>query len=92
MKLTRGEVVGYDSSRMSYRFTMMQDANVIECEISSVALKDLHGFKWEGSLVSMDTIFLARRDAIEDLASGLFEQCGPAGRGPVRIFAKHLSK
>lgn len=92
MKLSRGEAVGYDSARMSYRFTMMQEVNVVECEISGVALKELHGFKWDGSPVSMETIFLARRDTIEDLASRLFEQRDPSDDGPIRIFAKHLPK
>lgn len=92
MKLTRRDVIGYDSARMSYKFTMLQGANVVECEISSVALKELHRFKWGGGLLSMEEIFIAHQDTIEEVASRLFEQRGCAGSGTIKIFSKHIPK
>ena len=37
MPLKRGGIVGYDADRMSYRFTMIHEARIIDCEISSAA-------------------------------------------------------
>ena len=85
MPLTRGAVVGYDAVRMSYKFTMMDGARTVACEISSAALMDIVG---EIS-IDRDAQFLVCRDEIEHIASTQFD-AKPAG--PVRIFAKHLPR
>lgn len=42
MPLTRGRTIGYNVSRMTFEFTMMDDkAKVVDCEISSVAIDQL---------------------------------------------------
>jgi hypothetical protein len=39
MPLTRGKIVGYDTDRMTFEFTMLTpDARVVSCQISSIAL------------------------------------------------------
>jgi hypothetical protein len=35
MPLTRGKVVGYGVARMTFRFTMLNEGETVECEISS---------------------------------------------------------
>jgi hypothetical protein len=90
MPLTRGEIIGYDARRMSYKFTMVDGVKkIIDCEISATALGDLVGSRW-GTVrpPDRDAQFLKFRDLIEELASHLFER---NGAGPVRVFAKHLS-
>jgi hypothetical protein len=89
MPLTRGEIIGYDARRMSYKFTMMDGVKkIVDCEISATALGDLVGSRW-GTVQppDRDAQFLKFRDLIEELASHLFE---PNGARPVRVFAKHL--
>ena len=41
----RGRVVGYDADRMTFKFAMMHEATIVDCEVSSVALDDLAGEK-----------------------------------------------
>jgi len=43
MPITRGTILGYDASRMTYQFTMTDGPQIIDCQISSVALDDLAG-------------------------------------------------
>ena len=37
MPLKRGEIIGYNSERMVYEFTMVNDFDTIDCEISNAA-------------------------------------------------------
>ena len=34
MALSRGEVVGYDAEQMVFRFTMLESASIVDCQIS----------------------------------------------------------
>jgi hypothetical protein len=43
MPLTRGKVVGYDVAKMTFRFTMLNEGETVECEINSVAMDELGG-------------------------------------------------
>jgi hypothetical protein len=86
MPLKRGDIVGYHVNRMSFRFTMMNEGNTIQCEISSVALNDLAGTRG-GSPLDKEAQFLTFRDQIEHTANALFDK---DGRTPIRIFSKHL--
>ena len=92
MPLTRGDIIGYDAGRMSYKFTMMNGGAAIDCEISSVALNDLIGDRWsKQEIADRDAQFLKFRDLIESIASDLFN-AGPSRPKVVRIFAKHLPR
>jgi hypothetical protein len=90
MPLTRGGVVGYDAARMSYKFTMMNGAHVIGCEISGVALSDLSGMRWARS-TDRDVQFLKSRDLIEKIASDRFDVAAVKTK-TLLIFAKHLPR
>ena len=89
MPLKRVGIVGYDADRMSYRFTMMHQERIIDCEISGAALDDLA----DGKGVRPDereTQFKRLRDTVERVASDIFDQGGMAQSGRIQIFAKHI--
>jgi hypothetical protein len=87
MPLTRDRIVGYDAGRMIFEFTMMLDARIVDCEISSTALDDLAGEKGVGE---RDAQFRRLRDAIEQVACRLFEESGAMPGQAIRIFSKHV--
>jgi hypothetical protein len=92
MLLTRGRMVGYDSDRMTFRFTMMNEARIVDCEISSVALDDLDGEKGTRP-VEREAQFKRLRDEIERITCGIFDNRGKNEESSgevVRIFAKHV--
>jgi hypothetical protein len=82
MPLGRGRTIGYNVSRMTFDFTMMDDkARLVTCEISSVAMDQLAGTR--GALpAEREAQFLHLRDRIERIASELFDgmPMPPAGR------------
>jgi len=43
MSLQRGEVHGYDFSRMAVEFTMLNQGKIVLCAISTAAMDDLEG-------------------------------------------------
>ena len=43
MPLSPGQLVGYDDARRMFTFTMLNGAEVVQCEISSSAVDDLAG-------------------------------------------------
>ena len=87
MPLLRGRVVGYDAGRMTFEFTMMHDARIVDCEISSTAMDDLAGEKGIRPH-ERDAQFHRLREAIERVASELFDRNG--GGPTLRIFSKHV--
>ena len=89
MPLKRGGIVGYDADRMSYKFTMMHQARIVDCEISSAALDDLANEKGVRP-DERESQFKRLRDAIERVASNIFDQGGMAQSERIRIFAKHI--
>jgi Protein of unknown function (DUF1488) len=88
MPLTRGNVVGYDPTRMSFQFIMMTPiGKPVACEVSSIAMDLLAGVK--GTLPSeRERQFPKLRDQIESAASELFDKDNLTA---VRLFAKHFS-
>src|ERR1700675_4671365 len=91
MPLTRGRIIGYDADRMMFEFTMINgcDARVVTRHISSVAMDDLDGKR--GTLRSEREAQVIRfRDAIEQIASDIFNSHSAIASEAVRIFAKHL--
>ena len=91
MPLTRGRIVGYDTERLAFGFTMLHDSETVECQISDAAMDELAGVRGTPS-IARQAEFLALRDAIERIASDLFD-AGPIVKGSVvRIFTKHIHK
>ena len=41
MPLTRGRILGYDNERMAFRFSMLDGAESVECQISAAAIDEL---------------------------------------------------
>ena len=91
MPLTRDRIIGHDTERLAFRFTMLHDADTVECQISDAAMDELGGVKGTES-IARQAQFLALRDAVERLASDIFDEA-PRVRGyTVRIFTKHIRK
>jgi hypothetical protein len=91
MPLTRGQILGYDTERMAFGFTMLNDGEAVECQISAAAIDELVGGP-RGSYVDRETQFSLLRETIESIASAKFDT-GTMVRGSVlRIFAKDIPK
>ena len=89
MPLTRGRILGYDTDRMAFEFTMLNKDETVPCEISSAAMDELAGKR--GTLpAEREVQFLRLRETIERIASDNFDG-DPIVRGAVvRVFAKHI--
>ena len=91
MPLTRGHILGYDNERMAFRFSMLDGAEHVECQISAAAIDELVGGP-RGSYADRETQFAQLREIIEGLASAKFD-AGTMVRGSIlRIFAKDIPK
>jgi hypothetical protein len=91
MPLTRDRILGHDNERLAFRFTMLNAADTVECQISDAALDELEGVKGTEN-IARQAQFLALRDAVERIASEIFDK-GPCVKGQiVRIFTKHVHK
>ena len=89
MPLTRGKVQGYDLERLAFRFSMLNGRETVECQISDAAMDELAGVR--GTLsTARQAQFLAHRDAIEKIASDLFDAGPSIKSAAVRIFTKHI--
>ncbi|WOH54051.1 DUF1488 family protein [Bradyrhizobium sp. sBnM-33] len=76
---------------MAFRFTMLNDADTVECQISDAAMDELGGVKGTESM-ARQAQFLSLRDTVESIASDIFDK-GPCVKGQiVRIFTKHVQK
>jgi hypothetical protein len=89
MPLTRGEAVGYDAHLMTFKFTMRNGEQIVQCRISSAALGNLAG-GWRNSARDLPTEFEAHRELIEAIASEQFDQTSNKETKLVSIFAKHI--
>jgi hypothetical protein len=89
MALMTGKIVGYDRDRMVFKFTMLNELETVECEISSAALDELGGGR-RTALTDREELYLQHRSEIERLASGIFENSMKIRGTVVRIFAKHI--
>jgi len=68
---------------------MLNNEVTVECQISDAAMDELAGVKGTES-IARQAQFLALRDAVESIASGIFDK-GPVVKGQVvRIFTKHV--
>jgi hypothetical protein len=89
MPLTRGQIVGRDNERLAFAFTMMNDGETVQCRISDAAMDELAGAKGTPS-IARQAQFVAHRDAIERIASDLFDKAPRVKGYVVRIFSKHV--
>jgi Protein of unknown function (DUF1488) len=89
MPLTRGRIVGYDDERLAYGFTMLNGDEEVDCQISDAALDELAGVRGSPS-TARQAQFLEHRDAIERIASKLFDDTRAVKGSVVRIFTKHI--
>ena len=70
---------------------MLNGEETVECQISDAAMDELAGVKGTQSM-ARQAEFLDLRDAIERIASNMFDEA-PRVRGfSVRIFTKHIRK
>jgi hypothetical protein len=89
MPLTRGRIVGYDDERLAFGFTMLNDGETVDCQISDAAMDELAGARGSPS-TARQALFLQHRDAIEQIASRLFDDSRAVKGAVVRIFTKHI--
>ena len=74
---------------MTFEFTMMDKAKIVDCDISSTAMDELVGAR--GTMpAERETQFLHLRDRIERIASNLFDEGMATPSGMIRIFRHHL--
>jgi Protein of unknown function (DUF1488) len=90
MPLTRGEIVGYDSERMVFKFTMLNATEAVNCQISYAALDDLAGLKGTEAF-ARQAQFVSLRDTVERIASELFDKELRPNGSVIRIFSKHVA-
>jgi hypothetical protein len=89
MPLTRGRIGGHDNERLAFAFTMMNDDETVQCQISDAAMDELAEVKSTPS-IARQAQFVTHRDTIEKIASELFDKA-PIMKGyVVRIFSKHI--
>jgi hypothetical protein len=89
MPLKRGQILGYDNERLAFAFTMMNDGEIVPCQISDAAMDDLAGAKGTPS-IARQAQFIAHRDTIERISSDLFDKAPSVKGYIVRIFSKHI--
>ena len=91
MPLTRDRIIGHDNERLAFRFTMLNAADTVECQISDAAMDELAGTKGTESM-ARQAQFLALRDAVEGIASDMFDKVPVIKGRVIRIFTKHIQK
>jgi hypothetical protein len=91
MPLTRDRMVGHDEERLAFKFIMLNGDDTVECQVSDAAMDELAGVKGTES-IARQAQFLALRDAIEGVASGIFDEAPRVKGYAVRIFTKHIRK
>jgi hypothetical protein len=87
MPLTRGQIVGHDTERLAFRFTMLNDGETVQCQISDAAMDELAGMKSTES-----TARQAQFLSLERIASDLFDEAPTIEGYVIRIFTKHLRR
>src|SRR5271169_3320947 len=70
MPLRRGQIVGHDNERLAFAFTMMNDGETVQCQISDAAMDELAEAKGTPS-IERQAQLVAHRDTIDRIASDL---------------------
>jgi len=91
MPLTRDRIIGHDLERLAFRFTMLNGADTVECQVSDAAMDELAGTRGTESM-ARQAQFLALRDAVEGIASDMFDRVPLVKGRVIRIFTKHIQK
>jgi hypothetical protein len=91
MPLTRDRILGHDNERLAFRFTMLNDGETVECQISDAAMDELAGTRGTESM-ARQAQFLALRDVVEGIASDMFDRVPVVKGRVIRIFNKHIQK
>ena len=91
MPLTRDRIIGHDNERLAFKFTMRNDADTVECQISDAAMDELGGTRGTESM-ARQAQFLALRDAVEGIASDMFDRVPVVKGRIIRIFTKDIRK
>jgi len=68
---------------------MLNAADTVECQISDAAMDELAGTKGTESM-ARQAQFLALRDAVEGIASDMFDKVPVVKGRVIRIFTKHV--
>jgi hypothetical protein len=91
MALEQGRIIGYDTVRMMFEFTMIDatTAATVDCTISSAAMDQLDGYK-RTKPSEREAQFLRLRPQIERIASDLFNKVQTKPVRSIRIFHHHL--
>ena len=89
MPLTRDKIIGHDLERLAFRFTMLNDGEVVQCQISDAAMDELAGMQGTESS-ARQAQFLSLRETIERIASDLYDEAPRFQGYVVRIFMRHL--
>jgi uncharacterized protein DUF1488 len=91
MPLTRDRIIGHDNERLAFRFTMLNADDTVECQISDAAMDELAGTRGTESM-ARQAQFLALRDAVEAIASDMFDRVLVVKGRVIRIFTKDIQK
>jgi hypothetical protein len=83
MRLSRGEVIGYNFDRMTVEFTMRNQDRRVLCAVSTAAMDDLERRNDVQTHERVDQ-FMRLRDAIEERASPKVFRGSGRGSGPCR--------
>jgi hypothetical protein len=89
MPLKRDGIVGHDRERLAFTFLMLNGNEPIKCRISEAAMDALAGERGRQT-TARQAQFLAHRDAIEQIASDLFDASPNVKGYVIRIFTKHV--
>ncbi len=89
MPLTRGQILGHDNARLAFAFSMVNDGETIQCQISDAAMDELAQAKGTPS-IARQAQFVTHRDTIERIASDLYDEAPRIKGYVVRIFTKHI--
>jgi hypothetical protein len=91
MPLMRDRIIGHDRERLAFRFTMIREDEVVQCQISDAAMDELAGMQGTESS-ARQAQFTSLRETIERIASDLYDEA-PRFKGyVVRIFIRHLAR
>ena len=91
MPLTRDRIIGHDIERLAFRFTMLNGGDIVECQISDAAMDELGGTKGTESM-ARQAQFVTLRNAVEGVASEMFDRVPVVKGRVIRIFTKHVQK
>ena len=91
MPLMRDKIIGHDRERLAFRFTMLRDDEIVQCQISDAAMDELAGMQGTESS-ARQAQFLSLRETIEWIASGIYDETPRVQGYVVRIFMRHLGR